>query len=373
MTEATSKPRVIVVGGGYGGATIAQTLEADFDVTLVEPRDRFVHNVALLRALVEPGFRDKIVFSYDGLLSQGRVVHERAIAVEPGKVTLGSGKTLAADFIVLATGSSYAFPAKVDQDDIDGFFNRLEAARSALERASCPLLLGAGPVGIELAGEITSRWPNKKVTIIDPAETIVAGQFDERMRDMLREQLAERGVRVITGDSVELPDQPAGAYGDFEVTTRSGETIASDIWFKCFGGGPSSDYLAGNLRDLVDPSGHIRVAPTLQLEGVDRVFAIGDVTNLPESKRAGVTRMHSAVVAENIRDIASGKVPSAKYSPAPERMVVPLGPDGGAGFDGRDGGRVMGPDEVIEDKGTNLKTDGVARQFSAAKKAASAV
>jgi 2-polyprenyl-6-methoxyphenol hydroxylase-like FAD-dependent oxidoreductase len=45
---------VAVIGGGYGGFAVAKGLDEFADVTLVEPRDAFVHNVAALRALV-PG------------------------------------------------------------------------------------------------------------------------------------------------------------------------------------------------------------------------------------------------------------------------------------------------------------------------------
>ena len=48
-------PTVVVIGGGYGGFAAAQALDEFADVVLVEPRDAFVHNVAALRALVEPG------------------------------------------------------------------------------------------------------------------------------------------------------------------------------------------------------------------------------------------------------------------------------------------------------------------------------
>jgi NADH dehydrogenase FAD-containing subunit len=45
---------VAVIGGGYGGVTAAKALDDVADVTLIEPRDMFVHNVATLRAVVDP-------------------------------------------------------------------------------------------------------------------------------------------------------------------------------------------------------------------------------------------------------------------------------------------------------------------------------
>ena len=340
-------------------------LDADYDVTLIEPNDRFVHNVGLLRALVDPDFAARIVFPYDHLLSRGRVIRDRAAEVVPGHVTLASGEEIETDFIVLATGSDYPFPAKVDAGPAGDFMDRIAAAREALAQAERPLLIGAGPVGIELAGEITSAWPDKRVTILEAGPRIMPGNFDERLRDQLKAQLAERKVRLVVGETAPLPSPPVGTLGEIMVETDKGTRIEADIWFRCFGGGAKTDYLAGGLEQAIGARGQVSVVPTLLVEGAERVFAIGDVTDIPETKRAGVGRMHAAVVQQNIADILAGRAPSASYTPAPERMVVPLGPDGGAGYDGSNGGRMFARADVVAQKGADLTTDRIAQQFAA--------
>ena len=81
MTNANARTRatVAVIGGGYGGTVAAKAIDEFADVTLVEPRDAFVHNVAALRALVEPEWLPRIFFPYDRLLANGRVVRDRAV------------------------------------------------------------------------------------------------------------------------------------------------------------------------------------------------------------------------------------------------------------------------------------------------------
>src|SRR4051812_35684317 len=108
------RPTVVVIGGGYGGVNVAKALDADLDVVLVEPKDAFVHNIGALRALVEPTFLRKIFLPYDQLLARGRVVRDRAVEVSAQRVGLASGESITADYIVLATGSAYPFPAKSD-------------------------------------------------------------------------------------------------------------------------------------------------------------------------------------------------------------------------------------------------------------------
>ena len=75
-TEIAS-PTVAVIGGGYAGYAAAKGLDEFADVTLVEPRDAFVHNVAALRALVEPDWLEDIFLPYDHLLTNGRVLRDR--------------------------------------------------------------------------------------------------------------------------------------------------------------------------------------------------------------------------------------------------------------------------------------------------------
>src|SRR5262245_26929949 len=107
VTETSTTPTVVVIGGGYGGITVAKALDEHADVVLIEPKEAFQHNVAALRALVAPDWVARTFFSYDHLLQRGRVVRDRAVEVDEGRVVLASGAVVPADYIVLATGSTY--------------------------------------------------------------------------------------------------------------------------------------------------------------------------------------------------------------------------------------------------------------------------
>src|SRR5271169_1280347 len=100
-----ARPTAVVLGGGYGGVNVAKSLDDVASVVLVEPKDAFVHNVAALRALVDPSWLPRIYLPYGSLLSRGRVMQDRAAKVDAGRVMLASGEELPADYIVLATGS----------------------------------------------------------------------------------------------------------------------------------------------------------------------------------------------------------------------------------------------------------------------------
>ena len=142
---SVERPSVVVVGGGYAGIRVAKGLDDVADVTLVDPKENFVHNVAAWRALVEPSWLDTIFMPYARLLRAGRHRRDRVAKADGTTVTLASGETLTPDYLVLATGSAYPFPAKLEIADAAEARERVLAAHADLLAAQDVLIVGAGP------------------------------------------------------------------------------------------------------------------------------------------------------------------------------------------------------------------------------------
>jgi NADH dehydrogenase FAD-containing subunit len=351
-----AKPTVVVVGGGYGGINVAKALDDVADVILVEPKDAFVHNVAALRALADPSWLPKIFLPYDGLLAHGRVARDRAVKVDAGRVTLSSGDEIAADYIVLATGSDYPFPAKSDVDGSAAAHDKFRAAHAALDAAGRVLLIGAGPVGIELAGEIKAVWPDKHVTLLDAADDVLGERFRPDLKAELRRQLADIGVEVLLSSPLrQAPPTAPGELGEFTAVTRSGHEVSADVWFRCYGVSPVSDYLAGELATARQPDGFVTVTPQLQVTGQDRVFAVGDVSDA-DHKMAGIAGRQAQVVADNIRALIAGEAGLTSYQPSAPGIIVPVGPEGGSG-QRPDTEELVGSDVVAQLKGRDMMVD----------------
>ncbi|OLR93213.1 FAD-dependent oxidoreductase [Actinokineospora bangkokensis] len=349
--------KIVVVGGGYGGATAAKALDEFADVVLVEPREAFVHNVAILRVLVDPDWPGRLFFPYDRLLTRGEVVRDRAAHVDAGGVTLASGGRVDADYVVLATGSGYPFPAKVDEHDTAAAEARLRAAHTALAGATEVVLLGAGPAGLELAGEIKHVWPDKGVTLVDPAADVLgATDLPDELRAEIRKQLDALGVRLVLGSALaEEPPTEPGEPGAFTARTTSGEEVTGDLWYRLYGVVPTTGYLDGDLAAARDARGHLSVDPHLRVTGQSTVFAIGDVTDIPEAKMAKSAEQHAGVVARNIRALATGEGELVEYTAAPPGIALPLGPTGGASYAASVG--VLGAEQTAQIKGAGLRVD----------------
>jgi apoptosis-inducing factor 2 len=299
-----AQPTVVVVGGGYGGISVSRALDDTSNVVRVEPKDAFMHNIAALRALVDPSWLPRIFLPYAGLLTNGRVVRDRAVVVDPHRVVTASGAEFSADFIVLATGSRYPFPAKTDLVDTRQAQEQVRQTNRALAQADRILLVGAGPLGIELAGEIREVWPEKTIVLLDVADEILGGPYVPELKSELRRQLLESRVELILGSPLrQAPPTEPGELATFTVTTEAGTDVTADIWFRCYGVTPNSDYLGDELASARRRDGFIEVGPALQVAGQTTVFAVGDISTA-DAKMAGFARHQAATVAVNISALA---------------------------------------------------------------------
>jgi NADH dehydrogenase FAD-containing subunit len=271
-------------------------------------------------------------------------------------VVLASGKQIEADYVVLATGSRYPFPAKSDMFDTAEAHLRYRATHSALAGADRVMLLGAGPVGIEFAGEIAAVWPDKQVFLVDQADDVLDGPFKPELRVELRRQLVERGVTLVLGSPLrEQPPTDPGHPETFTVTTEAGTEVTADLWYRCYGVSPVTDYLADDLAPARREDGYLRVTPYLQVAGNDTVFAVGDISDA-DRNMAGIAGRQAALIVANITSLITGEGQLAAWEPGPGVIIVPIGPDGGSGqLPGND--ELAAPELISKLKGRDMMVD----------------
>lgn len=361
--------RVVVVGGGYGGVTVAKGLDSVAEVILVEQKDQFVHHAAALRAAVDKVWEHSIFMPYSNLLRNGTFIQGTVSRVDGTTVHIYGQEPIEADYVVLATGSTYPFPAKYSSSKAIVAKARLEQLHENLAGARSVMLVGGGTVGIEFTGELAHAYPDLDITIVEKNDEILSTPgYSPTLRKEIMEQLAQLGVRVITGSELAyLPPFNVGELGHFTVATQAGETIEADLWFQCHGARANTGYLAGTaLEDNLHPDGSIRVEPTLQVTGQDKIYAIGDITDIRESKRADAARQQARVVISNITAAIEGRSDFASYEPTKEWVILPLGPNMGASqLLDRDGNaRILSAEQTAEIKGTDLMVSVIRAQLN---------
>lgn len=323
--------RVIIVGGGYAGTMLARALDRAVNVVLVEPREAFVHNVAAIRAMVDPSLIDRIILPYDRLLARGSIVRDRVAAVADGGVSLVGGGHIDGDLVVLATGSTYASPFKPVADDMGGFRTALLAAHEVLRAARRVAIVGAGAVGTELAGEIAAGMPGKTVTLISATARLLPG-FPAKLGMRLARDLVALGVDLRLGVTVDRSD--AGRLpGSGPLRLSTGASVDAGLVVPAVGSAPCADLARSIAGARFDQAGRVVVDHWLRVAARDRLFALGDVASAGDLMTIVAVSRQAPWLAKTIRAIAAGRAIEtlAPYRPWPAPpILVPLGTKRGA-------------------------------------------
>ncbi|CAM6024801.1 unnamed protein product [Sphagnum balticum] len=123
-------------------------------------KDYFEVPYAALRCLVEPAFSERSLMTHSSYLKKAKVVISTAKITSSTQIITDDGEIVPYDFLVICTGSSYTGP-KTRPERIQEYWkvnSKVVAARSIL-------IMGGGPVGVEMAGEMVTDFPDK-VTIV---------------------------------------------------------------------------------------------------------------------------------------------------------------------------------------------------------------
>ncbi len=299
---------IIVIGGGTAGLTVASgTARFGAKVGLVE-RDRLggeclwtgcVPSKALIRSArlvsdlrhaaefgltpTKPEFdfatvmasmreaRDSVGKHDDPTRFENMgidVIQGEATMLDPNRVRV-AGRELQAKKIVLTTGSRPAVPPIPGQAE-SGFITHVEVF--ALEQMPGSLVvLGAGPIGIELA-QVFSRF-GSKVTVIEMSDRVLPRE-DQEVSQVVAEILAQEGMTLVLGDKVTGVQRAGGMK---QVSTESGRTITAEEVLVSAGRKANVEELDLDRAGVRTGKGGIEIDDKLGTN-IRSVHAAGDVT-----------------------------------------------------------------------------------------------
>lgn len=298
------RPRVVVVGGGFGGIAAAQRLQHEpVDVLVIDRYNHYVFQPLLYQvasATLAPSDIAVPIRWYLREQQNARVIlgEVTGLDVERREVTISGGHREAYDYLVLAAGSRHAYFGHDDWErDAPGLksledaldirtrflrsFERAETCEDAEERQCWQtiVIVGGGPTGAELAGimiAIARRGLRADFRRIDTARTRVV--------------LVEGGPRVLPSMPGELSDRALQDLRDMGVEVRLNAVVsriaAGEVWIGeevirthtvFWAAGNQASPLARQLGVTLDQSGRVRVEPDLSLPGRPEVFVVGDM------------------------------------------------------------------------------------------------
>ncbi|KNC48095.1 apoptosis-inducing factor 2 [Thecamonas trahens ATCC 50062] len=341
-------PVVVVVGAGYGGLAVAKALDKTFNVVLIDRKAYFLHNIGALR--VEDGYEHKICIPYSNLLDYGHVVQAEVTRISPGGVYVyGRDEPIDFDYVVIATGTSYAFPCKIAEPEMEDATGQYTGVRERIAEAQRITVVGGGPTGVELCGEIKETHPDKDVTLIHSRGALVPGPLRDAFKSKLLEKVQSMGVEVMLNERVNLKEsfsEPEAVSANFvpgtrQLTLESGATMETDLVFFCMGAHVNSKSYEADFGGVMNDDGRLRVNENLQVEGFTNVFALGDCNDVAEIKLGYAAQNQATVVAKNVAALRASKALKA-YTPGHHVMIVTAGRNGGVAQLPVPGGKVMG-------------------------------
>lgn len=351
------KKKIVIIGGGFAGCELAKSLESVAEVTLVDPKDSFVHTPATIRAVVDPGLVDQLIIPYNDFIKEGRVIKGWINKIDRDGVILADGQNIDGDIIIVATGSEYAAPFKSADADLGKFRNAQKLAHEQLIDAKTIAIVGAGPVGTELAGEIASSPLEKEVHLIS-AETSLFPIYKPAFASKLTEQLEKLGVKIHLNSAVADLQSLTSPYAG-SVKFERGGGVDADLVFPVVGSRPKASLLH-EIDDVVfdtdgraQHDGWMHPSPSRP-----NLFALGDILASGEAMTIVSISRQVPWLSKAIAGYIEGSALDAakKYVPWPlAPILLPMGPEVGASMlpIGKQG-LVAGPFVTRQMKGKHL-------------------
>jgi NADH dehydrogenase len=308
-----SQPRVIIVGGGFGGLAAAKALrKTPAQVILIDRTNHHLFQPLLYQVATSALTPSQIATPIRSILRNQK--NTTVILGEVSGVDKDQKRVIASDsdrqnvpisydYLVLATGASHSYfghnefaeyaPGLKSLADAEAARNKILQAFELAEAEEDPdrhrdllnfVLVGAGPTGVEMAGALAifvRSTLKSDFRRIDPASarivlvdlgTRVLGPFSESLSKAAKRRLERLGVEVRLGHSVDQID--AGGI------VVAGERIASKtvIWTAGVAPSPAGKWL--NVE--VDRAGRVRIQKDLTVPGHPEIFVVGDTASLDQ-------------------------------------------------------------------------------------------
>jgi NADH dehydrogenase len=320
-------PRVLILGGGFGGVGAAQKLKkADTEVVLVDRHNYHTFQPLLYQlatglletTTVGHSLRDLLQEHDNTTVHQGVVT---SIDLDAREVAFDGMPSIGYDYLVFGLGAEvnffgtegaaeHAFPMYTLPHAVhlkDHLLERWEATDRdpdlAEDGSLNVVIVGGGPTGVETAGAIAELYRSQfakdypasmqeyaRVMLVEAGPELFS-MFKPKLREYTAKALADRTVEVRT-------DALVASVSPTRVTLKSGEEIAAHtlVWGAGLQGNPLVDALGG---DTLQRGRRVGVGADLTLPGHPEVFVVGDAAAIVDEKTQQVLPQLGSVALQS--------------------------------------------------------------------------
>ena len=327
------KPKVVILGGGFGGLAAARALYKTAEVTVVD-RHNYQTFLPLLYQVSTAGLAaDHVAYPIRGALRKTSVKFRMgsplSIDHKNKEVKLDSSEVLQFDHLIVALGST---TADFGIPGVNEFTLGMKSVHEALtiraeimrrfedlcrfedETRLAITVIGGGPTGVEMAGAITEliRGPLKSdqkqaaaqidITIVEAGERLLP-TFSPTLSKRTKKDLEKLGVKVLVGS-------PVAGVEHRKITLRDKQVLPSEITIWA-AGVKGSDAMA--QLSLPVSGNRVVVEPTMQVKNYPNIWALGDIAGAlgkdgsPLPMVAPVAIQQGKFIAKQIARLSSSK------------------------------------------------------------------
>ena len=306
--DGKAKPRVVIVGAGFGGLTAARRIaHLPIQITLIDRKNHHTFQPLLYQVATAGLSPGEIAAPIRWILrtySNVEVLLEEVVdfKLEEKKVVT-KGQVLDYDYLVIAPGATHAYFGHDEWEPLAPGLKTIEdaleirrrlllafelAEREAVEGDGAPALqfvvVGGGPTGVELAGMLAEiarhtlkhefrkiRPQQARILLLEGGPRVLPA-YSEELSQKAAEQLRRLGVEVRT-ESMVTQIEPGAVW-----VGKESIPAAVAVW----AAGVAASPLGRKLSAPVDRAGRVHVQPDLSIPGHPEVFVIGDLAALAD-------------------------------------------------------------------------------------------
>lgn len=313
MPDARGRPRVVILGGGFGGIAAARALgHENVAVTVIDRTNHFTFQPLLYQVATAGLAPSDITAPIRWILRHQRntqvlMAEARELDTERNVVRIDDTlREIPFDYLIIATGSRHAYfghdewepyaPGLKAIEDASEIRRRFLIAYENAEKSTDDrereelltfVIVGGGPTGVELSGalpyiarkslapEFRNVDTRRTRVILVEAGPRILPSFPEKLAARAARDLKDLGVEVRVSSFVTGVDAQGVQIGDEKIRCRTAFWAAGNL------ASPLSKFLGVPL----DRAGRIHVNPDLSVPGIQNVFAIGDLAALTQDGR----------------------------------------------------------------------------------------
>lgn len=350
----SGRHRVVIIGAGFGGLFAAKKFkDADVSVTIVDRTNHHLFQPLLYQVAmgilssgeIAPSIRQILANQDNVRVVKGEV---REVDVKAKRVTAdlgGKDALLDYDSLIVAAGAGQSYfgnahfaefaPGMKSIDDaleirarVTGAFERAEITDDPAERERLLtfVVVGGGPTGVELAGQLAEmayrtlrdefrniNTSDTRIVLVDGGPQVLA-PFGKRLGRKASHRLEAMGVEVVLNSMVTDVNRQGVTFKDMKTNEETFVPSYAKIWSAGVAASPLGKHIAEQLGVEVDRAGRVPVNRDLTVGDDRNVFIVGDMMSLDRLPGVAQVAMQGGQYAARtiIDEVENGTSPEAR-------------------------------------------------------------